>query len=73
MATKAPQAIRLHDEDIRTGILLELAAAKAQANLQAVTEMAQTFGAQMRQKYNVPDGYEMTDWLAGFVAMQKEG
>lgn len=70
MTTKP--AIRLQDDDIRTGIQLEIAAAQAQARLQAVIEAAQSFREQMRQKYNVPDGYDMTDWLAGFVAVQKE-
>ncbi|MCB0126719.1 MAG: hypothetical protein KDE58_30885 [Caldilineaceae bacterium] len=71
--TEKPQtAIRLNDDDIRTGIQLELAAARAQAHLQGVIESAQMFREQVRVKYNVPDTHEMTDWLMGFVPVQKE-
>lgn len=76
MATKQekpqPQTIRLSDDDIRTGILMEIAATRAQAHLHGVVEAAEAFRGQLRAKYNVPDTHDMVDWLTGFVPVQKE-
>lgn len=72
MATEQSQTIRLSDDDIRTGIQLELAATRAQAHLQGVIESAQMFREQVRAKYNAPATHEMTDWLTGFVPVQRE-
>lgn len=63
-------AIVMDESDVRLGILLELEAAKAQARLRAVQDMAQLFQAQMRAKYNVPDDHVMSDWLTGFQQVQ---
>lgn len=72
METETPRVVRLQDDDIRTGIQLEIAATKAQARLEVTIEAAHAFRDQMRQKYNVPETHDMADWLTGFELVQKE-
>jgi len=67
-----PEIIRLHDDDIRTGIQFEMEAARAQARLQTITDAARLFAEQMRAKYGVGSDYQMTDWLTGFVMVKRE-
>lgn len=59
--------IRLTDDEIRSGIVLEIQAAQAAARLQAIRDMSLAYAATLRRKYGLGDEYELTDWIDGFV------
>lgn len=63
---EAPDVIQMDPEDIRTGVQFEIEAARAQARLQAIIDSAQLYARRMREKYQVSDEYEITDWITGF-------
>lgn len=71
-ADEQPQAIRLNESDMRIGVLLEIEAARAQARLQAIVDVAEIIRAQMAIKYEVGDDHQMQDWIAGFKPVTPE-
>lgn len=70
---ETPETIAMDEVDVRTGVLFEIEAARAQARLQAITDAANLFAEQMKSKYKVDSKtHQMTDWITGFKRVEKK-
>lgn len=64
--------VQLDEVDLRTGIALSQEVARAQARLQAITDMELVFVEELRRKYQASKDYQLLDWVTGFERVETD-